>query len=106
MYGGIPAYACPGSMLFFAHKSLCFSRILTPHMRIIMPVQDPDAVHANPYACTVSQQFKHFLTLVQAFDASHTNPYSCEGSQQFRQFLALVEAFKASHTNPYAFTGS
>ncbi|MBW0565586.1 hypothetical protein O181_105301 [Austropuccinia psidii MF-1] len=108
----------PGSFLFFSHKSLHFSRIRTLHMQILMPFQDPDSVHANPYSCTGSQKFKplllrgrlptfqQFLPPVQAPNASHANPYACTGSQQFKQFLMLVQACNASHANPYACEGS
>ncbi|MBW0467070.1 hypothetical protein O181_006785 [Austropuccinia psidii MF-1] len=73
----MPLYAYPGSLIFFAHKSLCFSRIPTLHMQILTPVQDPDSVHANPYACTGSQEFKPLLPPGQAPENSNNSLHWC-----------------------------
>ncbi|MBW0554324.1 hypothetical protein O181_094039 [Austropuccinia psidii MF-1] len=63
--------------------------------------QDPDASHANPYACAGFQKFKQLLTPGQAADASHANHYACTSSQQFKQLPTLVQAPDTSHTNSY-----
>ncbi|MBW0529150.1 hypothetical protein O181_068865 [Austropuccinia psidii MF-1] len=108
MYSGMPPYACPGSQRVtreslrlcrfpiiqtiayaragcqrFTHKSLCLYKLPT--------------IQTTPYAsagsqllprkslrCAGSQQFKRFLTLVQASNNSHANPNACAGSQQFK----------------------
>ncbi|MBW0567651.1 hypothetical protein O181_107366 [Austropuccinia psidii MF-1] len=64
-------------------------------------VQDPNASHANPYACAGFQYFKQLLTPGQAADTSHANHYSCTSSQQFKQLPTPVQAPNASHANPY-----
>ncbi|MBW0560290.1 hypothetical protein O181_100005 [Austropuccinia psidii MF-1] len=61
MSGGMPPYMTPGCLLFLTHTCLHFSRIPTLHTQILTPVQDPNFVQANPYACTGSQQFKPLL---------------------------------------------
>ncbi|MBW0511019.1 hypothetical protein O181_050734 [Austropuccinia psidii MF-1] len=89
-----------------------------------MPVQDPDALHANPcavnpYAWEAFQQCQQLLTPVQASDASHTNSlrlyrlptiqiigYARAALQQLQHFLMQVQAPNASHTNPYSCAGS
>ncbi|MBW0578602.1 hypothetical protein O181_118317 [Austropuccinia psidii MF-1] len=82
-------YAFPGSHCF-QHKSLCF--YMFPNTQ-------------TPYAGEASQQFQHFLMLVQAPDTSHANPYACTGSQQFKQLLMPAQASNSSHANPYYCTG-
>ncbi|MBW0555535.1 hypothetical protein O181_095250 [Austropuccinia psidii MF-1] len=77
MYGGMPPYAYPSSLLFFAHKSLRFCRIPTLHTQILIPVQDPDSVHTNPYACTGSRQFKSLLPPGKAPNNSNNTLCRC-----------------------------
>ncbi|MBW0488293.1 hypothetical protein O181_028008 [Austropuccinia psidii MF-1] len=119
MYGGMPPYACAGSLLFFAL------------------VQDPKASQANPYTCPGSRcftlkalRFKFLrqgsllpiLTIPYAFKGSQhfkckslhlyrflkieTTPYARSASPQFQHFLTPVQASNPSHANPYAYTGS
>ncbi|MBW0520351.1 hypothetical protein O181_060066 [Austropuccinia psidii MF-1] len=44
-------------------------------------------IQTTPYARVASRQLQHFLMPVQAPDASHANPYACAGSQKFKRFL-------------------
>ncbi|MBW0509876.1 hypothetical protein O181_049591 [Austropuccinia psidii MF-1] len=67
----------------------------------VVLVQDPDASHANPYACAGFHYFKQFLTPGKAANASHANHYACTSSQQFKKVPTLVQAPNASHANPY-----
>ncbi|MBW0546857.1 hypothetical protein O181_086572 [Austropuccinia psidii MF-1] len=69
--------------------------------RVVALVQDPDASHANPYACAGFQYLKQLLTPGQAANASHANHYACTSSQQFKQLPTPVQALDASHANPY-----
>ncbi|MBW0475483.1 hypothetical protein O181_015198 [Austropuccinia psidii MF-1] len=67
-------------------------RIPTLHMKILTPVQDPNASNTkpcavNPYDGAATQKCQQFLMLFQGPNASNTHPYACTGSQQFRQFL-------------------
>ncbi|MBW0493315.1 hypothetical protein O181_033030 [Austropuccinia psidii MF-1] len=91
MYGGIPPYTCPGSLLFCAHTSLRFARIPTLHMKIVTPVRDPDSVHTNPHACTGSQQSKPLLLLGKAPDNSNKCLRLCRLPTLHTQILTLVQ---------------
>ncbi|MBW0498709.1 hypothetical protein O181_038424 [Austropuccinia psidii MF-1] len=66
-------------------------------------VQDPNALHANPYACAGFQYFKQLLTPGKAANASQANNYACTSSQQFKQLPMPVQAPDASHSNTYIF---
>ncbi|MBW0519817.1 hypothetical protein O181_059532 [Austropuccinia psidii MF-1] len=106
------------------HATVCLSRIPMHHREFLMPVQDPDALHAkpcavNPYAGAAFQQSQKFLMLAQAPNASnakslclyrlptiHIIPYARAALQQLRHFLMWVQAPNASHPNPYACAGS
>ncbi|MBW0585378.1 hypothetical protein O181_125093 [Austropuccinia psidii MF-1] len=85
-------------------------------------VKDPNASHANPYACEGFQYFNQLLMPGQAADVSHANhlttPYAsagsqrvphkssrCAGSRQFKSFLTLVLASDNLDTNPEACEG-
>ncbi|MBW0481064.1 hypothetical protein O181_020779 [Austropuccinia psidii MF-1] len=75
-------------------------------------VQDPDASHANPYACPEFQRFTHKTLSCNSLHRGslptmHTIPYAFPGSQGFTcKILMLVQVPNASHTHPYACTGS
>ncbi|MBW0512345.1 hypothetical protein O181_052060 [Austropuccinia psidii MF-1] len=92
MYGGMPPYACPGSLVL--------SRIPTRHRQVLTPVQDPNGLHAkpctvNPYARAAFQKCQQFLMPVQAPNNSNnflrqgslatapTLPYVGAGTQRF-----------------------
>ncbi|MBW0504812.1 hypothetical protein O181_044527 [Austropuccinia psidii MF-1] len=92
--------ACPGSLLFFAHKSSCLSRILMLHTQILTPVQHPNASHANPYACTGSQPFKQLLTPGKGSENSKNNALCLSRYPNLHmQILTLVQVPKNSN-NP------
>ncbi|MBW0525964.1 hypothetical protein O181_065679 [Austropuccinia psidii MF-1] len=99
MYGGMPPYACPGSLLFFAHKSLCLSRIMTLQTQMLTHVQDPNASHANTFACTGSQNFKQLLMLGQPPNTP-TLPYAGAGSRWFTRKSLGLYRFPTIQTIP------
>ncbi|MBW0522804.1 hypothetical protein O181_062519 [Austropuccinia psidii MF-1] len=101
MYGGMPPYACTGSLLFVTHKSLHFSRMPTLHMQILMPVQDPDSVDANPYTCTGSQQFKSLLLPGQALNISNNSSHWCRLPTLHTQIFTLVQVPDNSNNSLY-----
>ncbi|MBW0572302.1 hypothetical protein O181_112017 [Austropuccinia psidii MF-1] len=93
MYGGMPPYACPGSLVL--------SRIPTCHTQILIPVQDPNTSHTkpcavNPYAGEAFQQCQQILIPVQVPDNSNnclhqgslatapSLPYVGAGAQHFK----------------------
>ncbi|MBW0534240.1 hypothetical protein O181_073955 [Austropuccinia psidii MF-1] len=89
-----------------------------------MLVQDPNASHANPYACPGSQRFTHKTLCCKSLCHSSlltmpTIPYNCPGSQFFtRKLLTLVQvpdnssnslfqgSLPTAPTLPYAGAGS
>ncbi|MBW0487409.1 hypothetical protein O181_027124 [Austropuccinia psidii MF-1] len=111
MYGGMPLYACPGSLIL--------SRIPTCRTQILMPVQDPNTLHAKPCTGEAFQQCQQFPTPVQAPNASHTKSlrlyrlptiqiiaYARAALPQLQHFLMRVQAPNASHPNPHTCAGS
>ncbi|MBW0577339.1 hypothetical protein O181_117054 [Austropuccinia psidii MF-1] len=84
----------------FTCKSLHLYKLLTIQ---ITPYAGPGSqcLPCKYLRCAGSQQFKSFLTPVQAFNNSHANPDSCECSQQFKQFLTPGHASDNSQANPY-----
>ncbi|MBW0509251.1 hypothetical protein O181_048966 [Austropuccinia psidii MF-1] len=95
------AYARAGCQCFKS-KSLCLYKLPT--------IQTTPNVSAGSLRlprkslrCAGPQQFKRFLTLVQASDHSHVNPDAFAGS---KQFLMLVQAMDSSHANSYTCAGS
>ncbi|MBW0557654.1 hypothetical protein O181_097369 [Austropuccinia psidii MF-1] len=94
----------PGFLLFFANKSLHFSRIPTLHKQILMPVQNPDSVHANPYACTGSQKFKPLLLRGEA-PKTPAIPSAGAGSQRFTCKSLCLYRFPTIQTIPCAGAG-
>ncbi|MBW0476890.1 hypothetical protein O181_016605 [Austropuccinia psidii MF-1] len=117
MYGGMPPHACPGFLLFLAHNSLRFSRILTLHTQILRPVKDPNAVNTNPYTCTGSLQFKKLLMLGKPPNNSKnslrqgslptisTLPYANADSQRFTHKTLGFYRFLTIQTIPYSGAG-
>ncbi|MBW0554816.1 hypothetical protein O181_094531 [Austropuccinia psidii MF-1] len=65
MYGGMPPYVCPGSLVL--------PRIPTRHTQILMPVQDSNVSHTKPCAVNpyTREAFQKFLTPFQAPETSH-----------------------------------
>ncbi|MBW0493240.1 hypothetical protein O181_032955 [Austropuccinia psidii MF-1] len=99
MYGGMPKYTCPCSLLL--------SRIPTLLMKILMPVRDPNTSHANPYACPGSQRFTHKTLRCKSLHQGSlstipTIPYACPGSQRFTQKYLHLYRFPTIQTTPYA----
>ncbi|MBW0482857.1 hypothetical protein O181_022572 [Austropuccinia psidii MF-1] len=104
MYGGMPPYMCPGSLVLSriptrhmgilmlvqvcnnSNNCLCQGRLPTPHTQIITLVKAPNnsnnslCLPRKSLHCAGSQLFKRFLTLVQASNNSQANPDACEGS--------------------------
>ncbi|MBW0504621.1 hypothetical protein O181_044336 [Austropuccinia psidii MF-1] len=94
--------ASPGYQRFTL-KSLCLSRILAVHRKILMPVHVPNnsnsSLHGGrlltiptiPDACTGSQQFKQLLVLVHIPNHSNSSSLRCRMMTLNMQILTLVQ---------------
>ncbi|MBW0554790.1 hypothetical protein O181_094505 [Austropuccinia psidii MF-1] len=84
-------------------------------MQVLTPVEDPNASHAkrcaapntshaNPYACTASQQFKQ-LPMLGSLPTAPTLPYASAGSQCFICKSLCLCRFPTIQKIPYAGAG-
>ncbi|MBW0516342.1 hypothetical protein O181_056057 [Austropuccinia psidii MF-1] len=101
MYSGMPPYSCPGCLVL--------SRILMCHTQILMPAQDPDALHPKP--CAVNPYTGSGLGLVQDPDVSHANPHACPESRCITPKTLCCKSlhrgsFLTMPTTPYTIPGS